>query len=117
MKDENTATSPTGSPAVPGSAKRGIVCCFCGEAWGYEGDNPTDALLKAAVDHEAECPRNPYISEINTLRNALREIHAEASTTWDATKPPADMGKICKLADAALSQSNPAHPAPEAKIP
>jgi hypothetical protein len=59
------------------SAARGLVCCFCGKAWGYVGESPTAALLKEAVDHEAKCPRNPYLAEIKRLRTAIEETLAD----------------------------------------
>ena len=48
--------------------RRGIVCVFCGQGWGYEGDDPTDELIKEALDHESKCLRNPYIEEIERLK-------------------------------------------------
>ena len=65
---------PAGLASATGSATRGLVCCFCGEGWGYEGEKPTEDLLKEAVGHEAKCPRNPYLSEISRLRAALESI-------------------------------------------
>lgn len=68
----------------------------------------TQRLRNACVGHpHAKIPWPHRVlhdgaDEILRLRTALRSILAEASVTWDATKPPADMGKICKLADAAL---------------
>jgi hypothetical protein len=73
--DSQTANDQPGSLHPAGSArKRGLVCMFCGEAWGYEGEQPTEALLKDAVEHEAKCPRNPYLAEIASLRHALSVI-------------------------------------------
>lgn len=45
-----------------------LVCCFCGQAWGYEGDQPTDELMAEAINHEKICPKNPYTAEIDSLR-------------------------------------------------
>lgn len=58
-----------------GSAKRGIVCAFCGEAWGYDGEQPTEEMLKAAVEHEAQCPKNPYRNLVQRLYALVVEHH------------------------------------------
>ena len=52
-------------------AERGLVCCFCGKGFGYAGTKPDEAIPKAACDHEAVCPKNPYLAEITTLRSHL----------------------------------------------
>ena len=66
--------------------KRGIVCAYCGMAWGYEGETPTPELIKEACDHEAVCVKNPYTAQIRNLkrerdeaREALRQILAETN--------------------------------------
>ena len=46
---------------------RGVVCYFCGKGWGCAGETPDAATFKAACDHEAECPRNPYKAAIASL--------------------------------------------------
>lgn len=53
--------------------ERGIVCCFCGEAWGYAGEEPTQELIKTAVDHEKTCEKNPYTARIKELESLLKE--------------------------------------------
>lgn len=50
---------------------RGLICVFCGESFGYEGETPDEATLKAAVDHEKDCRKNPYKAEIAMLKEAL----------------------------------------------
>lgn len=57
------------------SEERGLVCVFCGEGFGYAGDTPDEATLKAAVDHEKECLNNPYKAEIRYLRSVLKEAN------------------------------------------
>ena len=52
--------------------KRGLVCLFCGEGFGYEGEVPDEATLKAAFDHESICENNPYKTRINELENVLQ---------------------------------------------
>ena len=54
--------------------ERGLVCLFCNEGFGYAGQTPDEATLKAACGHEALCPRNPYKAEISRLRDALGVI-------------------------------------------
>jgi hypothetical protein len=57
--------------------ERGLVCLFCGEGFGYAGQTPDEATLKAACDHEALCPRNPYKAEVERLREYIRDhVHA-----------------------------------------
>ena len=56
--------------------ERGLVCLFCGEGFGYAGQTPDEATLKAACDHEALCPRNPYKAQVETLREAGRRLLA-----------------------------------------
>jgi hypothetical protein len=53
------------------SPERGCVCMFCGKGFGYAGLTPDEATLKAAYEHEAECPRNPYKERIAKLEEAL----------------------------------------------
>ena len=88
--------------AAPGSAKRGLVCCFCGEGWGYEGEQPTEALLKEAVDHEAQRPRNPYLSEISRLRSTLERIRSFPVHS----EPVGEAYAMQDIADAALNSPN-----------
>ncbi len=52
--------------------KRGVVCCFCGKAWGYAGEKPTEEVLKSACDHERQCPKNLYLAIIKELVSALK---------------------------------------------
>lgn len=52
--------------------ERGIVCMFCGEGFGYDGEKPDDETMKAAVDHEKACPENPYLAEIADLKEQFR---------------------------------------------
>lgn len=40
--------------------KRGIICAYCGMAWGYDDVSPTHELIKVACDHESICEKNPY---------------------------------------------------------
>jgi hypothetical protein len=54
-----------------GDKDRGIVCMFCGEGFGYSGEKPDEQTMKAAVDHEKECPENPYTKRIKFLETAL----------------------------------------------
>lgn len=56
---------------------RGLVCTFCGEGFGYVGKMPDEATLKAAVDHEKVCPRNPYKAEIARLTDTLAALMAD----------------------------------------
>lgn len=58
-------------------SKRGIVCCFCGEAWGYEEEEPTQELIKQAVDHEKICPQNPYLARIKELEQKIEEYETK----------------------------------------
>ena len=57
--------------------ERGLVCVFCGEGFGYAGKIPTEATLKAACDHEAQCVHNPYKAEIKRLEARCKELEAE----------------------------------------
>jgi hypothetical protein len=59
------------------SNERGIVCCFCGEAWGYVGETPTDELIKEAVDHEKTCPNNPYLKTISEAASIIKRYRNE----------------------------------------
>jgi len=58
---------------VSDERERGLVCVFCGAGFGYAGEQPTEYILKASVDHEKECPNNPYLAEIAALKSALKE--------------------------------------------
>lgn len=49
---------------------RALVCMFCGEGFGYSGETPDESTLKAAIEHEKECPKNPYKAEIERLKVA-----------------------------------------------
>ena len=71
------------STAVIAERPRGLVCCFCGEAWGYEGEQPTEALLREAMDHEAKCPKNPYVAEIKRLKERLIQETADEGMCID----------------------------------
>jgi hypothetical protein len=51
----------------PNDAERGLVCMFCGEGFGYHGQTPDEATLRAAVAHEKECPKSPYRAEVERL--------------------------------------------------
>lgn len=53
--------------------ERGILCMFCGEGFGYAGDKPDDETMKAAVNHEKDCPKNPYTYRIKMLEDLIRE--------------------------------------------
>jgi len=67
--------STTTQGAKEGSAgKRGLVCMFCGEGFGYAGKTPDEATVKAAYGHEAECTRNPYKARIGDLQAALSSL-------------------------------------------
>jgi len=70
------------------------------------GDNQTPPIDNKYVADGCEQFSVTPADETLRLRTALRSILVEANVTWDATKPPADIGKICQLADAALSQSD-----------
>jgi len=61
------------TPTHPHNRERRIVCCFCGKAWGYAGEKPTPTIIKAAVDHEKDCPQNPYQAEIARLKAELKQ--------------------------------------------
>ena len=58
---------------------RGLVCMFCGEGFGYAGESPDVATLKAAVDHETDCAKNPYKAEIERL-TGVNKILADGQT-------------------------------------
>lgn len=58
--------------------ERGLVCCFCGEGFGYAGEKPDEATLKAACDHEAQCPKNPYLAKIARLVEAGKRLADQA---------------------------------------
>lgn len=60
-----------GAEATGDEKGRGLVCVFCGQGFGYAGEKPDKATLKAAIDHEAACPRNPYLEEITRLKDLL----------------------------------------------
>ena len=53
---------------------RGLVCMFCGKWFGYAGETPDIATIKDAFDHEAQCPKNPYKTEVKRLREAGRRL-------------------------------------------
>ena len=78
--------------------ERGLVCLFCGEGFGYAGQAPDEATLKAACAHEALCPRNPYKAEIERLRDAGRRLLAyiddDEITPEDSAKLLAEMEAI-----------------------
>ena len=54
--------------------KRGIICAYCGMAWGYEGESPTPELIKEACDHESICEKNPYTAQIRNLKQERDEV-------------------------------------------
>ena len=54
--------------------KRGLVCMFCGEGFGYAGQLPDEATLKAANEHEGQCDKNPYKAKIVKLQTTLKSI-------------------------------------------
>lgn len=53
--------------------ERGLVCCFCGKGFGYASELPKEKDLKAAYEHEAQCPKNPYLAKITLAREALEK--------------------------------------------
>lgn len=53
--------------------KRGIICAYCGMAWGYDDESPTPELIKEACDHESICEKNPYTAQIRNLKRELAE--------------------------------------------
>ncbi len=62
--------------------KRGIICAYCGIAWGYDDESPTPELIKEACDHESICEKNPYTAQIRKLErefNRLAEVIEAAS--------------------------------------
>jgi len=70
---QQSNTPPTVPAEAEGEAReRGLVCLFCGKGFGYAGEKPDEATLKAACDHEAECPDNPYKKKIAELTEALK---------------------------------------------
>jgi hypothetical protein len=72
--------APTGD-GDPIDEGRGLVCVFCGEGFGYSGQTPDEATLKAAVDHEKECPNNPYKAEIEKLQQEVVQARHEGFAT------------------------------------
>ena len=62
------------------SEERGLICVFCGKGFGYAGKIPTEATLKAACDHEAQCVHNPYKAEIKRLEARCKELEVEVAT-------------------------------------
>lgn len=62
------------------NSKRGIVCCFCGEAWGYEGETPSEELIKNAYEHERTCLSNPYIIQIKSLEEENTKLKLQIRT-------------------------------------
>ena len=57
--------------------KRGIICAYCGMAWGYDDESPTPELIKEACDHEAICEKNPYTAQIRNLKQERDEAREE----------------------------------------
>lgn len=66
--------------------KRGIVCAYCGMAWGYEGETPSTELIKEACNHESVCEKNPYISQISNLRRERDEARYQNKKFLEALK-------------------------------
>lgn len=80
-------------------ASHGIVCMFCGEGFGYEGQTPDEATLKSAADHERECPKNPYKARIASLEGAIKSL----LYIFDKGMEPGMIGyKVCAYARAIL---------------
>jgi hypothetical protein len=81
--------------------ERGLVCLFCGEGFGYAGQEPSEEILRTAVEHEAKCLNNPYKARIIQLESEnarLRGIIERAKTrivtvTWE----PYDMSTILDI--------------------
>jgi hypothetical protein len=69
--------------AEPKDGERGIVCCFCGEGFGYAGQKPDDATLKQAYEHEALCPDNPYLKRIRELEKENKELKTQVECLND----------------------------------
>lgn len=59
--------------------KRGMICAFCGEGFGYAGEKPDEATLKKAYEHEAICPKNPYKKEVEDLKDSIRSLLTEVN--------------------------------------
>ena len=78
------------------SKRRGLVCCYCGEGFGYAGETPDEDTLKAAYQHEANCIHNPYIAEIKRLRDAGKEL-LEYSTGQNELKATAALRLLEKM--------------------
>ena len=57
--------------------QRAIVCCYCGTAFDYDGEEKRDAVAARAVEHEKTCERNPYRAEIERLTVALADAREE----------------------------------------
>jgi len=53
---------------------RSCVCMFCGEGFGYVGEKPDEATIKAAYDHESSCRNNPYLARIAELEAEILEL-------------------------------------------
>ena len=58
--------------------KRGIICAYCGMAWGYDDESPTPELIKEACDHETICVKNPYTAQIRNLKRERDEAMEQA---------------------------------------
>jgi hypothetical protein len=59
--------------------KRGIICAYCGIAWGYDDESPTPELIKEACDHESICEKNPYTAQIRNLKRERDEGREDAA--------------------------------------
>lgn len=74
-----------GKPEEAGT--RGLVCCFCGESWGYVGEKPDEATLLTAYEHEAKCPRNPYLATIQRLDRLVVDLRRSLDAAeWDRAR-------------------------------
>lgn len=83
--------------------ERGLVCCFCGAGFGYGGEKPNEDILKAACDHEAKCPKNPYLATIAHLVEALNRFLDSSACTNDCA--PNDMTCDTNFAKKALKEA------------
>lgn len=69
--------TPETDAAEMSERKRGIICAYCGMAWGYEDASPTPELIKEACDHESVCEKNPYTAQIRELQRKCDDIIEE----------------------------------------
>jgi uncharacterized small protein (DUF1192 family) len=57
--------------------KRYCGCCYCGRGWQYDGDEPSDELVKEVCEHESVCPKNPYTKRIAELESEVERLKAK----------------------------------------